>query len=82
MFNPFRYFKTSPEGIRLAVMLYVRPRLSVRKVKNPVKLTLCRIRPFTKDPLFQSLATIRISPSDRGLLTVLGTFQYAMSSAG
>jgi len=40
MANPFGYIKTSPEVIRLAVMLYVQPRLSVRKVKNPVKLAL------------------------------------------
>jgi hypothetical protein len=25
MHNPFRYFKASPEIIRLAVMMYVRP---------------------------------------------------------
>ena len=30
--NPFRYFKTSPEIIRLAVMLYVRFPLSLRNV--------------------------------------------------
>jgi putative transposase len=28
--NPFRYFKTSPEIIRLAVMLYIRFPLSLR----------------------------------------------------
>ena len=32
--NPFRYFKTSPEIIRLAVMLYVRFPLSPRDVTN------------------------------------------------
>jgi len=32
--NPFRYFKTSPEIIRLAVMLYVRFPLSVRNVED------------------------------------------------
>ncbi len=32
MSNPFRYFKTSPEIIRLAVMLYVRFPLSLRNV--------------------------------------------------
>jgi putative transposase len=31
---PFRYFKTSPEVIRLAVMLYVRFPLSLRNVKD------------------------------------------------
>ena len=31
MSNPFRYFKTSPEIIRLAVMMYVRFPLSLRQ---------------------------------------------------
>ena len=31
---PFRYFKTSPEIIRLAVMLYVRFPLSLRNVED------------------------------------------------
>jgi len=34
MKNPFRYFKTSPEVIRLAVMMYVRFPLSLRNVKD------------------------------------------------
>ena len=34
MKNPFRYFKTSPEIIRLAVMMYVRFPLSLRDVEN------------------------------------------------
>ena len=34
MKNPFRYFKTSPEIIRLAVMMYVRFPLSLRNVEN------------------------------------------------
>jgi putative transposase len=32
--SPFRYFKTSPEVIRLAVMLYVRVPLSLRNVED------------------------------------------------
>jgi len=32
--NPFRYFKTSPEIIRLAVMLYARFPLSLRNVED------------------------------------------------
>jgi putative transposase len=32
--NPFRYFKTSPEIIQLAVMLYVRFPLSLRNVED------------------------------------------------
>ena len=34
MRNPFRYFKTSPEIIRLAVMMYVRLPLSLRQVED------------------------------------------------
>ena len=34
MKNPFRYFKTSPEIIRLAVMMYVRFPLSLRHVED------------------------------------------------
>ena len=32
--NPFRYFKTSPEIIRLAVLMYVRFPLSLRQVED------------------------------------------------
>ncbi len=32
--NPFRYFKTSPEIIRLAVMLYIRFPLSLPNVEG------------------------------------------------
>lgn len=32
--DPFRYFKTSPEIIRLAVMLYVKYPLSLRNVED------------------------------------------------
>ena len=32
--NPFRYFKTSPEVIRLAVMMYVRFPLSLRNIED------------------------------------------------
>jgi len=34
MSNPFRYFKTSPENICLAVMMYVRFPLSLRQVED------------------------------------------------
>jgi putative transposase len=34
MKNPFRYFKTSPEVIRLAVMMYVRFPLSLRNIED------------------------------------------------
>ena len=32
--NPFRYFKTSPEVIRLAVLMYIRYPLSLRQVED------------------------------------------------
>ncbi len=32
--DPFKYFKTSPEIIRLAVMMYVRFPLSLRNVED------------------------------------------------
>ena len=34
MKNPFRYFKTSPEVLRLAVMMYIRFPLSLRQVED------------------------------------------------
>jgi putative transposase len=36
MSNPFRYFNSSPEVIRLAVMMYVRYPLSLRNVEDPL----------------------------------------------
>ena len=34
MQNPFRYFNSSPEVIRLAVMLYIRYPLSLRQIED------------------------------------------------
>jgi len=34
MKNPFRYFNSSPEVIRLAVMMYIRFLLSLRQVED------------------------------------------------
>ena len=34
MHNPFRYFNSSPEVIRLAVMMYVRYPVSLRQVED------------------------------------------------
>ena len=34
MINPFRYYKTSPDVIRVAVMMYVRFPLSLRQVED------------------------------------------------
>ncbi len=34
MCNPFRYFNSSPQVIRLAVMMYIRYPLSLREVED------------------------------------------------
>ena len=34
--NPFRYFNTSPEILRVAMMMQVRLPLSLRQVENPL----------------------------------------------
>ncbi len=34
MSNPFRYFNSSPEVIRLAVMMYIHYPLSLRRVED------------------------------------------------
>jgi putative transposase len=42
--NPFKYFKTSPKIIRLAVMYYVRYPLSFRQVEDILherKINIC-----------------------------------------
>jgi len=39
MLNPFRYFNSSPEVVRLTVLLYVRYPLSVRPKSPLTKLT-------------------------------------------
>ena len=36
MRNPFRYFNSSPEIIRLTVMMYIRYLLSLRQVEVPL----------------------------------------------
>jgi putative transposase len=37
MRNPFRYFNSSPEVIRLVVMMYIRYPLSLRQVEDRVR---------------------------------------------
>lgn len=45
MKNPFRYFKTSPEIIRLAVMMYVRYPLSLRQVEGYCHINFVEMKP-------------------------------------
>ena len=45
MTNPFRYFNSSPEVIRLAVMMYIRYPLSLRQVEDLLSergIDICR----------------------------------------
>lgn len=39
--SPFCYFKTPPEIIQLAVMMYIRFPLSLRNVEDTVKAKFC-----------------------------------------
>jgi hypothetical protein len=62
--SPFRYFKTSPEIIRLAVMLYVRFPLSLRNSK-----TCCTSRALTsatKPSATDATASVLYSPLKSG----------------
>jgi transposase-like protein len=47
MSNPFRYFNSSPEIIRLAVMMYVKYSLSLRNVEDGSVMS--GRRPLIKD---------------------------------
>ena len=46
MQNPFRYFNSSPEVIRLAVMMYIRYPLSLRQVEGHCQIEKRRPRQF------------------------------------
>ena len=59
MHNPFRYFNSSPEVIRLAVMMYVRYPLSLRQVED----LLCERVGHTTDSLW-SVAPGRLARGD------------------
>ena len=54
MRNPFRYFNSSPEVIRLTVLMYIRYPLSLRQVED-ILLVRVAVRhlqraPFVADP--------------------------------
>ncbi len=72
--SPFKYFKTTPEIIRLAVMLYVRFPLSLRNVEDLLHergidvshetvrfwwQRLCPCRSFARPSLEQRISTVR-----------------------
>ena len=65
MQNPFRYFDSSPEVIRLAVMMYIRYPLSLRQVEDlkvPARLGRAYFGP--PGPMWSGNFQIRIYPSD------------------
>ena len=67
--SPFRYFKTSPDIIRLAVMLYVRFPLSLRNVEDliherGVDLSHETVR-FWWNPLGPMFKSTHLQPDDR-----------------
>ena len=56
MKNPFRYFNSSPEVIRLAVMTYIRYPLSLRQVEDILferGIDICHETCLTSAPLGQ-----------------------------
>ena len=55
MRNPFRYFNSSPEVIRLTVMMYIRYPLSLRQVEGLLfeRSILRRVRFRLTAPLLQ-----------------------------
>ena len=74
MRNPFRYFKTSPEVIRLAVMMYIRFPLSLRQVEDLLHergIDICHetVRAWWNrfGPMFAAEIRKKRSASTRGL---------------
>ena len=62
--SPFRYFKTSPEVIRLVVMLYMRFLLSLRNVEDLLHergIEICRetVRFWWLNPVFGFQSRLR-----------------------
>ena len=58
MHNPFRYFNSSPEVIRLAVMLYIRYPLSLRQVEDLLferGIDICTRRCVVVEPLWADI---------------------------
>jgi transposase-like protein len=57
MSNPFRYFNSSPEVIRLVVMMYVRYPLSLRNVEDllaerGIEISHETVRPVLVEPIW------------------------------
>ena len=74
MRNPFRYFNSSPEVIRLTVMLYIRYPLSLRQVEDILferGIDICTRRFGTG-----GIGSVRCSPTRSGNDTfIIGRFR-------
>lgn len=76
MKNPFRYSKSSPEVIRLTVMLYIRYPLSLRQVED---ILFGRASTFaTRRFVYGGIGSVRYSPPKSGS----GMFQIARIRIG
>ncbi len=69
MKNPFRYFNSSPEVIRLTVMMYIRYPLSLRQVEDLLferGIDICHetvlVEPFRSDVCRRDQKTARSTP--------------------
>ena len=87
MQNPFRYFNSSPEIIRLTVMMYVRFPLSLRQVEDLLSergIDICHetVRYWWNrfGPLFAAECQRRskISPPGRSKTSPLNVMRYAV----
>ena len=83
--NPFRYFKTSPEIIRLAMMRYVRFPLSLRNVEDllhergiDISHETIRFRWNRCGPIFA--ADIRLNESSNFAIILIGNRIWTKSS--
>ena len=77
MKNPVRYFKTSPEVIRLEVMMYVRYPLSLRRVEDPLHERGIDIRHETVRARWN-----RVGPMFAAATDMLRSYRAAMKAIG
>ena len=80
--SPFRYFKTSPEVIRLAVMMYVRFPLSLRNVEDLLEAVVTKRR--NKSAALKLLRKLmkRYGPPQKLVTDRLPSYQAALRELG
>ncbi len=61
MRNPFRYFNSSPEVIRLAVMMYIRYPLSLRQVEDLLRALDVTMKRYGRCGLAGAVSLMRTS---------------------